>query len=115
MNKELKKYNDACEALKDSFIESLYPDEEYQERILNDEGYWIGDTIGGVYNWWDYFVNIDNMADYFRYEYTPGEFDDWYDQCINKRTGGLNMRTFKLGLPKPEKGEMPIFDMSDNI
>ena len=93
----LQKYEWACTELLIAFIESLYPDQDDRDRILKEpEGYWVGGVVGEVFAWWGCFVYSDSMADYFRYELTPYEFFKWYDQYINEKGGGVNMKAFKL-------------------
>ncbi len=91
MNKELKQYEKACEALKDKFLADLYKDEDY----MPDDAYWIGDEVGGVLFWGDWFVDMDNMANYYRYSYTPDEFFDWHDQLCEDKKGRRSMRYYK--------------------
>ena len=92
----LQDYEKACNRLKDAFIKSLYPDSEERGRILVDEeGYWIGNSIGEVYGWWDWFAHSNNMADYFKYKLTPDEFFDWYDRSLEKKSS-ISMKSYKL-------------------
>jgi len=93
MNKELKNYEKACESLKDAFIKSLYSDAEAVDTILSNDGFWIGDEIGDVFSWYDYFISVDNMANYFKYEYTPDQFFEWYDHWLED-DGRLNMKHY---------------------
>lgn len=108
MKKPLQDCEKACNRLKNAFIKSLYPDKEDRDRVL-DEGYWIGDCVGGVFAWWGWYVDTNNMADYFRYEFTPDEFFDWYDQW--KKGAGINMNYYKMRKLKPTKSKMPTFDL----
>ena len=84
--KILKQYELACEKLKDAFLNSLYEDE------IPDDSYWVAEEIGGVLSWGDWYVGMDIMADYFRYNYTPTQFFDWYDQIHEDNK--MNMRSW---------------------
>lgn len=76
----LQDYEKSCNRIKSSFIRSLYPDKEDQRRILaHEEGYWVGDEVGRVFCWWDWFVDMEMMIGYFRYGYTPEQFFEYYD------------------------------------
>lgn len=92
----LQDYEKSCERLRFAFIRSLYSDQNDRARI-NAEGHWIGDSIGEVYCWWDWFVDAKNMADYFRYEFTPDEFFDWYDQWT-ENSSTTNRKNQKIAL-----------------
>jgi len=100
----LQDYEKACNRLKDAFITSLYPDVNDKERILEEDGYWVGEAIGEIYNWWDWYINANQMADYFKYGFTPEQFFNWYDQWVEKESKkegtSVNMRNF-LKLEKP--------------
>jgi|TARA_R100000501_G_C2615402_1_gene109098 hypothetical protein len=90
MNKQLKAYEKASNELKDAFLKELYPDHsEYYE----DE-YWIGNEIGGVLNWSDYFESIGNMADYFRYGYSAEQWFAYYDHVTEELEPKVNMKNF---------------------
>ena len=95
MHKALQKYEAGCEALKDAFLSSLY--EGHTE--FYDDAYWIGNEKGDVLNWGDWFVNMGDIANYFREEYTPDQFFDWYDYNMeeySKKKGTiLTMRAYK--------------------
>ena len=96
MKYNFKKYEDACEKLKDAFLADLYENEEDYE-----DAYWIGGDIGGVLSWGDWFVDTGNMKDYFKYKLTNEEFFDWYDSANYKDSDRINIKHFKLSLKLP--------------
>ena len=74
MLKELKQYEKACEKLANKFLSELYDGE-----TINGY-YWVDDKIGGILAWGDWFVNMNIIADYFRYNMKPEEFFEWYEE-----------------------------------
>ena len=90
MTKEVKNYHKVCEELKDAFLNALYPEDKYPCR----DAYWIGDDVGNLLSWGDWSVTMNDMADYFLYNYTPDEFLDWYDRKNTK--GEMTMKMFKM-------------------
>lgn len=87
----LDKWESACHKLATVFLTALYGAEK-------PEWFWVGDEVGGVLTWGDWFVSMDNMADYFRYRMTPDEFFAWYDQWIyqDDEKKQLNIRHFMM-------------------
>lgn len=93
----LLKWEESCVELTRDFIEELYEEQDDRDSILGaGNGYWVGDEVGGVFAWWNYFVDMNNIADYFRYNYTPDLFFGWYDQWAEREgKDAVNMKNFK--------------------
>jgi hypothetical protein len=92
MNKELKQYYKACENLKDEFLKSI------SEGKYIFDSYWIGEEIGGVLHFGDYFVNLNTIVEYFENKCTLKEFFGWYEMTLKYNDVGknpLSLRTFK--------------------
>lgn len=83
----LKQYEKACQQLAEEFIRKVF-NELYDE----EDSHWIGNIIGEVLYINDHFIGMDNIANYFRYQFTPEEFFEWYD--LNMETG-ISMNYFK--------------------
>ena len=92
----LLKWEEACEELAYDFLEELYSHYVDGEQY-HDDSFWVGEEIGGVLSWGDYFVDMGNIVDYFRYNYTPDKFFEWYDyalDCHEKEGSPINMRNY---------------------
>ena len=92
--KELKNYYEACEDLKDKFLEAVH---DLSSGDISEQR-WIGDAIGETLQYDDYFVNMHDMVDYFKYGFTPEEFFDWYDKSTDAAIMNetyVNMRNYK--------------------
>jgi len=87
----LQNYEKACEELRKDFVDSIFPNEKNE-----DYGDWIGDVVGEVLLVGDMFVNIENMAGYFRYKFTPKEFFNWYFKYTAENSDRVNMMHFKM-------------------
>jgi hypothetical protein len=88
----LEKYEKACNDLKDEFLADLCNDGYYAT-----DGYWVSNQVGGVYSWGDWCVDMGDVADYYRYGFTPQEFFEWYDETMDSAMKGkhMNMKTWK--------------------
>ena len=72
----LYRYEQACEDLKEGFLESLYP--EGQRQFVGDA--WVANNIGGLLMFNDYFVDMNDIAGHFRDGTDPKTFFEEYDR-----------------------------------
>ena len=88
--KELDNYYKACNQLVESFLRDLFADDEEYEVDYD----WIGGACGEVFAFSDYFLNMDQVADYYEYGYDPDLFWSWYDDYIEKEDN-INMKNYR--------------------
>lgn len=62
-----------------------------------DFDYWVSDVIGGVACYGDVFIDADDIVNYYRLEYTPDEFLDWFYSTLEAKQY-INMKSWKMGL-----------------
>lgn len=80
----LKQYENSCEKLAQKFIKEVF-----ETPVVH---HWVGDRIGEVLYVDVYFINMDNIANYFRYHLTPDDFFEWYEENLEN---GVSMKHFK--------------------
>lgn len=74
MNKAVKKWRDATEALAKEFIKKYYPEERY-----DIDTFWVGDEIGNVFFVSDMFFNLDRMLQAMELNATLDQLHDYHD------------------------------------
>lgn len=63
------------------------------------EWHWVGEQVGGVLYFNDEFVNMQNILDYFRCDYTPDLFWKWIENRDTIGAKEQNMESFKKLTP----------------
>jgi len=89
MIKLLQNYYKECDLVADYFLMDLYP----KDSELYEDSYWVAENIGEVLAWGDWYVDMHEIVDYFKYDMTPDEFFDWYDTRTEQQ---INIKTYKL-------------------
>ena len=117
-NEALLKWEEACNELANAFLIDLYKSEVDGEDYYDDRG-WVGEEIGEVLMWGDYYVDMGNIADYFRYNYTPNKFFEWYDYALEEHQNGkspVNMKNYlKLKTTKKQALGIDLFTFLNEI
>ena len=67
----INKYEQACNALVQDFIDKYYTGSK-------QDYHWAGDEIGGVLCIGDEFWNVNNVVDSLKYKPTEEQLFDWY-------------------------------------
>ena len=84
--KEITNYYQACEAIKDKFIEVYFDgDDSY--------GYWVANRIGEIYYINDYFFDFSNMITALEFNATEKQLFYWHDFYME--IGEKNMINFE--------------------
>ena len=52
------------------------------EEQIATNGYWVGNEIGGVYDFGDYFVGYNDIRYVIDNSIKFEVFDDWYEYCV---------------------------------
>jgi hypothetical protein len=86
-------FEEGCIKLLTTFRKALYGDEYESSRY-----YWIGDQIGGVFELEGRYFSVEDIVDYFVYDYTPELLDEWYEQLEETEDvdSAIMMSTFAL-------------------
>lgn len=100
----IKKYFTTCEELREDFFLAYMG-----EYLPADErgDYWVGDDIGCILTWDDYFISMSNLVDYFVLDYTPEMFDSWYWSGMGTQYHRTSMKVFKKLYEEPPT-EIPV-------
>jgi hypothetical protein len=87
--KLIKEYENIINKIAERFLKDLYK-EDYID--VNTDSYWVADEVGGVFYFHGYFICMNVIIDYFKYNYTPDEFFDYYDYNLSNP---INMKNYK--------------------
>ena len=77
------------------------PEEERRYIIVN----WAADSVGGVFNFGDYFVSFDAVLEYYKHNLKPKDFFNWYDFCLTNQKVNISLACFILS-PQEKKEQL---------
>lgn len=67
-------------------------------------GYWIGDEVGGVYDYGgDMCINMDDIIYCVEHDVTEEEYREWSDYCVEASEFGFNtpnLKSWHMGCPR---------------
>ena len=66
------------------------PEEERRYIIVN----WVADSVGGVFNFGDYFVGFDAVLEYYKHNLKLEDFFNWYDFCLTNQKVNISLAKF---------------------
>ena len=58
------------------------------------EYYWVGDEVGGVLNYGDYFFNFSDILVCYKLEITFEQLINWYDFCLESQKVNISLAKF---------------------
>lgn len=103
MTEKLKKLREDYERLANMYLDELVKAYELDP----DNGYWVGDEVGGVYCNGDMFsVSFDDMIFIVTYNVPKDEFLEWVDYCLFAHEFGQpepNLKSWYAGCPRHNK------------
>ena len=67
--------------------------------------WWVADSVGGVFNFGDYFVSFDAVLDYYKHDLKPEDFFNWYDFCLTNQKVNISLARFILS-PQEKKEQL---------
>jgi hypothetical protein len=77
----LTKYERACNALLDDFINIYFVDDDFLKEDI--EYNWIADEVGTIALINDYFISMDTIYQALDLKMEKDDFFDWYDQWVD--------------------------------
>ena len=98
MINHLKEWEEATEELIHEFINVCFQQ--------GDEYFWVSNEIGGLLNVGDYWFDLNDIVEFFRYDATLGQMTEYYDFALEHHQSSngdkpppVNFRDFvKYGL-----------------
>jgi len=58
--------------------------------------YWVGNNIGTVFEFADYWMSFENVLDCYKYDISREKFFNWYDKCLSEPSFQLSLANFIL-------------------
>ena len=58
------------------------------------EYYWVGDEVGGILTYGDYFFNFSDILVCYKLEITFEQLINWYDFCLESQKVNISLAKF---------------------
>jgi hypothetical protein len=80
--------------------------EDIEDGISFD---WIGDSVGGIFEFADLFINFSEILDCYKHNITREQFMNWYEYCLDNQF--VNISLAKFILSPEEKAQKEAEDL----
>jgi len=79
-NKLVKRWEYTTNKVRNSFLIKYF---ELSDGELDENDYfWVGDEVGGICNFGDYYINFSDMVFCISNNVPVAKFFEWYDWCL---------------------------------
>lgn len=95
MKEKIKQWRELTDEVVDQFLRDYFDD---------NAPYWDWVSVGGVFNYGDYWFDFNIILDCYRLEVTEMQFMDWYDSSIEQQHD-LSLEDFILSPQKRKQQE----------
>jgi ADP-glucose pyrophosphorylase len=103
MKKKIKEWEKRTnEIVEDWLVEVFDLEEEEKLYIIID---WVSDSVGGVFNFADYWISFDSVLEYYKHNITPEQFKNWYDWSLENQKVNISLARFILSPAEKEEQE----------
>jgi hypothetical protein len=75
-------------------------------EIEEDETFdWVGDDVGSIFNFADYWFNFSDVLDCYKHEISKEHLFRWYDYCLENQKINISLAKFILSPEEKIKRE----------
>ncbi len=67
--------------------------------------WWVGDEVGSIFNFGDYWVNFSDVLACYRYNINKEQFFKWYDYCLENEYIKISLANYILDPQKKKEQE----------
>lgn len=67
--------------------------------------YWVGDEVGGILNYGDYFFNFSDILICYKLEITFEQLINWYDFCLSNQSVHISLAKYILNPEERKEAE----------
>ena len=74
--------------------------------------FWVGDEVGGVFNYGDYFFGFDTVLACYKLEVTEEQLLNWYYFCLDNHSVNISLAKFILSPQERKEQERKSLEES---
>jgi len=94
----IAKWENTTNELVNQFLYDYFDD-------VNPEYFWVGDEIGGVFNYGDYFFGFDTVLACYKLDITEEQLFTWYDFCLSNHSVNISLTKYILSPQERKEAE----------
>lgn len=103
MKNKLNKWEKLTDEIVEDWLVEVFELEERERLYIIVD--WVNDSVGGVFNFADYFISFDTVLEYYKHNITPEQFKNWYDYCLENQKVNISLSKFILS-PQEKKEQL---------
>ena len=101
MKNKLNKWEKLTDEIVEDWLVEVFELKEDEEADF----WWVADSVGGVFNFGDYYVGFDTVLEYYKHNITPEQFKSWYDWCLENQKVNISLAKYILS-PQEKKEQL---------
>lgn len=91
----------------------IYFEIEDDEDVIAD---WVGEDVGGIFEFADYWFNFSDVLDCYKYNITKEQLFSWYSYCLNNQFINISLARFILSpQERKEQEEKELQRCKENV
>jgi hypothetical protein len=106
MSSEIDKWNELTNQITEQWIR-LYFDVDAEDEV---EYYYIGGSIGEVFEFADYFFSFSDVLNCYKHKITKEQLFSWYDWCLENHPVNISLAKFIISPEEKAKKEQKHLD-----
>ena len=67
--------------------------------------FWVGDEVGGILNYGDYFFNFSDILTCYKLKITIEQLINWYDFCLENQSVHISLAKYILSPQERKEAE----------
>lgn len=99
MMTEIKQWEQLTNNITEQWIREVF-EIETDEEIYFD---WV--SVGGVFEFADYWFSFDNILEYYKHNINKEQLFTWYDYCLENQKVNISLAKFILSPAEKEEQE----------
>lgn len=107
--KQIEKWENQTIKITNQFLLDYFDDN-------NPDYFYIGDEIGGVFNYGDYFFDFSNVLICYKLGVTKEQLFQWYDFCLENQSTNISLDRYILNpQDKKEQEEKYLEELKERV
>lgn len=95
---KIKEWKEFTSQIMEDFLYDYFDDKK-------PKYYWVGDEVGGILNYGDYFFNFSDILMCYKLKITFEQLINWYDFCLENQSIHISLSKYILSPEERKEAE----------